>query len=104
MAAYVFVISKEEDTHEPITFQEAINSSEKDEWICAMKEEMSSLMKNHTWELVDQPLGQKLRARIDYNEVFSLVVRHTSIMAILSLTACKDYELEKVDVKMAFFH
>ncbi|GJU39486.1 retrovirus-related pol polyprotein from transposon TNT 1-94 [Tanacetum coccineum] len=26
----------------------------------AMKEEMSSLKKNHTWELVDQPLGQKL--------------------------------------------
>ncbi|GKA82110.1 retrovirus-related pol polyprotein from transposon TNT 1-94 [Tanacetum coccineum] len=26
----------------------------------AMKEEMSSLKKNHTWELVDQPPGQKL--------------------------------------------
>ncbi|GJT37766.1 retrovirus-related pol polyprotein from transposon TNT 1-94 [Tanacetum coccineum] len=60
MAAYPFAISEEEDTHEPITFQEAINSSEKDEWVRAMKEEMSSLKKNHTWELVDQPPGQKL--------------------------------------------
>ncbi|GJT40820.1 zinc finger, CCHC-type containing protein [Tanacetum coccineum] len=50
----------EEDTHEPITFQEAINSFENDEWVRAMKEEMSSLKKNHTWELVDQPPGQKL--------------------------------------------
>ncbi|GKB73282.1 retrotransposon protein, putative, ty1-copia subclass [Tanacetum coccineum] len=60
MAAYAFAIAEEEDTHEPITFQEAINSSEKDEWVRAIKEEMSSLKKNHTWELVDQPPGQKL--------------------------------------------
>ncbi|GJT70824.1 hypothetical protein Tco_1030110 [Tanacetum coccineum] len=55
MAAYAFAIAEEKDTHEPITFQEVINSSEKDEWVRAMKEEMSSLKKNHTWELVDQP-------------------------------------------------
>ncbi|GJV09848.1 retrotransposon protein, putative, ty1-copia subclass [Tanacetum coccineum] len=60
MAAYAFAISEEEDTHEPITFQEAINSSEKDESVCAMEEEMSSLKKNHFWELADQPPGQKL--------------------------------------------
>ncbi|GJS90427.1 retrovirus-related pol polyprotein from transposon TNT 1-94 [Tanacetum coccineum] len=60
MAAYAFVIAEEEDTHEPITFQEAINSSKKDEWVHAIEEKMSSLKKNHTWELVDQPPGQKL--------------------------------------------
>ncbi|GJU70615.1 retrotransposon protein, putative, ty1-copia subclass [Tanacetum coccineum] len=54
MAAYAFAIAEEEDTHEPITFQEAINSSEKDEWVRAMEEEMSSLKKNHTWELSNQ--------------------------------------------------
>ncbi|GJU40764.1 retrovirus-related pol polyprotein from transposon TNT 1-94 [Tanacetum coccineum] len=136
MAAYEFSIAEEEDTQEPITFQEAINSSEKDEWVRAMKEEVSSLKKNHTWELVDQPPGQKLisckwlykikewiegvqkprykarvvargftqRAGIDYNEVFSPVVRHTSIRVILSLTACEDYELEQLDVKTTFLH
>ncbi|GKA48756.1 retrovirus-related pol polyprotein from transposon TNT 1-94 [Tanacetum coccineum] len=31
-----------------------------DEWVYAMKEEMSSLKKNHTCELVNQPPGQKL--------------------------------------------
>ncbi|GJZ93622.1 retrotransposon protein, putative, ty1-copia subclass [Tanacetum coccineum] len=65
---------------------------------------MSSLKKNHTWELVDQPPGQKLRARIDYNEVFSPVVLHTSIRVILSLIAYGDYELEQLDVKMVFLH
>ncbi|GJV29718.1 putative reverse transcriptase domain-containing protein [Tanacetum coccineum] len=40
----------------------------------------------------------------DYNEVFSSVIRHTSIWVILALTACKDYELEQFDVKMAFLY
>ncbi|GJU68569.1 retrovirus-related pol polyprotein from transposon TNT 1-94 [Tanacetum coccineum] len=60
MAAYAVAIAGEEDTHEPITFQDAINSSKKDEWVHAMEEEMSSLKKNHTWELVDQPPGNKV--------------------------------------------
>nr|GEY83317.1 retrotransposon protein, putative, Ty1-copia subclass [Tanacetum cinerariifolium] len=105
-------------------------------WKAAMKEEMDSLRKNKTWELVDPPIGQKLvsskwlfkikegiecvqkhrykaslvargftqRPGIVYNKVFSLVIRHTSIRVILALTACKDYELEQLDVKMAFLH
>ncbi|GJY31823.1 retrotransposon protein, putative, ty1-copia subclass [Tanacetum coccineum] len=48
--------------------------------------------------------GFTQRAGIDYNEVFSPVVRHTSIRVILALTACKDYELEQLDVKTAFLH
>ncbi|GKC82815.1 retrotransposon protein, putative, ty1-copia subclass [Tanacetum coccineum] len=43
-------------------------------------------------------------AGIDYNEVFSPVVRHASIRVILALTACKDYELEQLDVKTTFLH
>nr|GFB91069.1 retrovirus-related Pol polyprotein from transposon TNT 1-94 [Tanacetum cinerariifolium] len=76
----------------------------KDEWVRAMEEEMNSLKKNHTWELVNQPHGQKLQAWIDYNKVFSPVVQHTSIRMILSLTVCEDYELEQLDVKTAFLH
>ncbi|GJV06619.1 retrotransposon protein, putative, ty1-copia subclass [Tanacetum coccineum] len=136
MAAYAFVAAEEEDTHEPLTYQEAVACEDSSKWKAAMKEEMDSLRKNKTWELVDHPAGQKLvsckwlfkikegiegvqkprykarlvargftqRAGIDYNEVFSLVVRHTSIRVILALTACKDYELEQLDVKTAFLH
>ncbi|GJW66600.1 retrovirus-related pol polyprotein from transposon TNT 1-94 [Tanacetum coccineum] len=106
IATYAFAIAEEEDTHEPITFLDAINSSKNDEWVRDMKEEMTSLKKNHTWELFDQPHAQGFtqRAGIDYNEVFSLVVRHTSIRVIISLTACADYELEQLDVKTAFLH
>ncbi|GJW81786.1 retrotransposon protein, putative, ty1-copia subclass [Tanacetum coccineum] len=136
MAAYAFVAAEEEDTHEPLTYQEAVACEDSSKWKAAMKEEMDSLRKNKTWELVDHPAGQKLvsckwlfkikegiegvqkprykarlvargftqRAGIDYNEVFSPVVRHTSIRVILALTACKDYELEQLDVKTTFLH
>nr|GEV84704.1 retrovirus-related Pol polyprotein from transposon TNT 1-94 [Tanacetum cinerariifolium] len=99
-------------------------------------ENMDSLRKKKTWELVDHRAGQKLvsckwmfkiyegiegvqkprykaklmacrfthRTCIDYNEVFSPVVRYTSIRAILALTTCKDYELEQLDVKTTFLH
>ncbi|GKB55680.1 retrotransposon protein, putative, ty1-copia subclass [Tanacetum coccineum] len=57
-------------------------------------------------DLYDEVLAIRYlsRAGIDYNEVFSPVVRHTSIRVILALTACKDYELEQLDVKTAFLH
>ena len=41
---------------------------------------------------------------IDYHEVFSPVVKHTSIRVILSITAIKDLELEQLDVKTTFLH
>nr|GEW81514.1 reverse transcriptase domain-containing protein [Tanacetum cinerariifolium] len=104
MAAYAFVVEEEEDTHEPLTYQEAVAYEDSSKWKAAMKEEMGSLRRTKTWELVDHPAGQKLRAGIDYNEVFSLVFQHTSIRVILALTACKGYELEQLDVKTTFLH
>ncbi|GJT52947.1 retrovirus-related pol polyprotein from transposon TNT 1-94 [Tanacetum coccineum] len=104
MAAYAFAIAEEKDTHEPITFQEAINSSENDEWVCAMKEEMSSLKKNHTWELVDQPPSQK---QVNCKWLYKIKEGIEGVQkprVILSLTACEDYELEQLDVKTAFLH
>ena len=41
---------------------------------------------------------------VDFNEVFSPVVKHTSIRVLLSLVAMKDLELEQLDVKTAFLH
>lgn len=41
---------------------------------------------------------------IDYNEIFSPVVKHTSIRALLTLVAMQDLELEQLDVKTAFLH
>uniref|UniRef100_A0A2N9EIR8 CCHC-type domain-containing protein n=1 Tax=Fagus sylvatica TaxID=28930 RepID=A0A2N9EIR8_FAGSY len=132
LVSYALLTSSED----PSTFQEAIESSEKDKWMEAMVEENESLSKNKTWELTELPKGKKpigckwvfkkkeavsekegerFKARlvakgysqrhgIDYDEVFSPVVRHTSIRAVLTLVANQDLELEQLDVKTAFLH
>jgi transposase InsO family protein len=47
------------DVDEPASFSEALHSQDRDEWMTAMQEEMSSMDKNNVWELVDLPPGQK---------------------------------------------
>ena len=101
-----------------------------------MDDEMQSLQKNQTWDLVQLPKGKKeigckwvytkkegttgkdsvlFKARlvakgyaqiegIDYNEVFSPVVKHSSIRILLAMVAQFDLELVQLDVKTAFLH
>jgi len=41
---------------------------------------------------------------VDYNEVFSPIIRRTSIRVLLAFVALFDLELEQLDVKTAFLH
>ena len=41
---------------------------------------------------------------VDYNDVFSSVVKHSSIRTFFSIVAMHDLELEQLDVKTAFLH
>jgi len=91
---------------------------------------MESLVKNQTWKLVDHPKDFKARGfrwvfhkkdneqdkamlvakeyaqkkGIDYNEIFSPVVKYTSIWMLLAIVAQFDLELEQIDVKIMFLH
>nr|GEV18026.1 reverse transcriptase domain-containing protein [Tanacetum cinerariifolium] len=102
--------TEEEDTHEPLTYQEAVACKESSKSKASMKEEMHSIKEGI--EGVQKPrykarlvaCGFTQRIGIDYNKVFSPVVRHTSIRVIFALIACRDYELEQVDVKTVFLH
>ena len=53
----------------------------------------------HAWLFVDTT-----KRKVYYNEVFSPVVRHTSIRVLLAFVALFDMELEQFDVKTAFLH
>eukprot|EP00253_Pinus_taeda_P031249 PITA_31249 len=95
---------------------------------------MESLSHNQTWDLVRFPAGkitlqnkwvyklkeedggkQRYKARlvargfvqkkdIDFDEIFSPIVKMTSIITILSLVAVEDFHLEQLDVKTTFLH
>ena len=53
-------------------------------------------------KLVVKGFAQK--KNIDFDEIFSHVVKMTSICTILSLVATEDMHLEQLDVKIAFLH
>ena len=41
---------------------------------------------------------------IDYHEVFSLIVKHTSIRLVLAMVAIYDLEVEQLDIKIALLN
>ena len=100
-----------------------------------MKDEISSLHKNKTYQLVKRPRKQRVlknkwvykvkhdessplprfkarlvvkgftqRHGVDYDEIFSLVVKMTSIRVVLSLAETMNLEAEQLDVKTVFLH
>ncbi|GKF23283.1 retrovirus-related pol polyprotein from transposon TNT 1-94, partial [Tanacetum coccineum] len=98
MAAYTLVAAEEEDTHEPLTYQETVSCEDNSKLKATMKEEMDSLRKNMTWELVDHPAGQKL---VTCKWLFKIkegieVVQDISIQVILALTAFLHGNIEEV--------
>jgi hypothetical protein len=122
------------DSGEPECYEEAMQVDTKKKWEQGMKEEMDSLVNNQTWDLVKLPAGKKelknkwvyklkeedggkkrYKARlvvkgfaqkkcIYFDEIFSPVVKMTSIMTILSLVVVEYLHLEQLDVKTTFLH
>ncbi|RVW35907.1 Retrovirus-related Pol polyprotein from transposon TNT 1-94 [Vitis vinifera] len=104
------------------------------EWELAMKDEMNSLLENQTWELTELPVGKKVlhnkwvyriknehddskrykvrlvvkrfqqKEGIDYIEIFSPVVKMSTIGLVLGMVVAENLHLEQLDVKTTFFH
>ncbi|CAK1579746.1 unnamed protein product [Parnassius mnemosyne] len=117
----------------PQTYDEAIQSPQKNEWSQAIREELSAHEENNTWSAVTRA-GQRtlttkwvfaikknednqtrykarLCARgftqikdVDYQEIFSPTTRYDSIRIILSIAAKYKLENQQFDVKTAFLN
>ena len=114
----------------PNSYKEAMTSPEKDKWLATSTEEFEGLTEMGVWKLVDHPSDCKTikcrwtymlksdghyKARlvakgytqvqqIDYEETFSSVVRYESIQYLLTHAALQDWEIEAMDVKLAYLH
>ena len=137
MVAYALSVAEEtSEVGEPTSYSDAVSCDNSAKWLIAMNEEIESLNRNRTWDLVKPPSGKKIvgckwvfkrkegipgvedaryKARlvakgysqvpgVDFNDVFSPVVKHSSIRVLLALVAMYDLELEQLDVKTAFLH
>src|SRR5258708_34547985 len=115
---------------DPVSYKEAMEATDAEEWAEACQYEMDALSKNDTWELVNLPPGRKaikskwvfklkadgrFRARlvakgftqipsIDYDETFSPVARFKSLQLLLALAALENWEIHQMDVKSAFLN
>ena len=100
-----------------------------------MHEEMKSLHKNNTYELMELPKGKRAlknkwtlkrnpepnisqpryktrlvvkgfsqKKDIDFEEIFSPMVKMSSIRVVLGLAANMNLEIEQLDVKIVFLH
>ncbi|KAH9762162.1 Integrase catalytic domain-containing protein [Citrus sinensis] len=80
---------------EPSTFHEALNSSD-------IKRDGNDQVERYRTRLVVKEYAQK--EGIDFNEIFSPVVRLTTVRIVLAICATFDLHLEHLDVKTAFLH
>jgi len=72
-------------------------------WIFKLKEEIPGIEKaRFKARLVVRGFTQ--RERVDYNDVFSPVIKHSSIRMILALVVQNNLELEQLDVRTTFLH
>ncbi|KAL5852379.1 hypothetical protein ACOSQ3_007497 [Xanthoceras sorbifolium] len=71
-------------------------------WVYKIKRDSNDQVERYRARLVVKGYAQK--EGIDFNEIFSPVVRLTTIRIVLAMCATFDLHLEQLDVKTAFLH
>lgn len=67
-----------------------------------MNQENNSTSLRYKAGLVAKGFGQTYG--VNFNDIFSLVVKISSIRTVLSLNATLDFKVKKMDVKISFLH
>src|ERR1044072_9459381 len=78
------------------------NKNLENRWIYMVKQETNSASLRYKARLFVKGLGE--RKDVDFSEIFSPVMKMSSIRTGLSLAATLDLEVEQMDVKTAFLH
>ncbi|KAG8481971.1 hypothetical protein CXB51_026890 [Gossypium anomalum] len=135
LVAYALNVAEDIDANqEPSNYSEAVSCEDSEKWIFTMQEEMESLHKNRTWDLVKLPKGKKVvrckwvfkkkegtpgveepryKARLvakGYSQIPG--VNFTDVLSPIVkhssiralLVAMHNLELEQLDVKTVFLH
>nr|KYP31853.1 Retrovirus-related Pol polyprotein from transposon TNT 1-94 [Cajanus cajan] len=92
---------KENETYELVELPQG-RKALKNKWVFKLKTEENNTKPRYKARIVVKGCNQK--KGIDFEEIFSPVVKMTSIRAILGLAAKLDLEIEQLDVKTAFLH
>ncbi|KAL5863382.1 hypothetical protein ACOSQ3_000896 [Xanthoceras sorbifolium] len=74
----------------------------KNKWVYKIKSEEGNSQPRYKARLVVKGFGQK--KGVDFEEIFSPVVKMSSIRVVLGLAASLNLEVEQLDVKTAFLH
>ncbi|KAI5348811.1 hypothetical protein L3X38_001698 [Prunus dulcis] len=85
-----------------------VEDAKDESWMKAMKDELSMIEKNATWELKNKARlvakGYAQKPSLDYNETFAPVARLDTICTLVALAAHKNWKLYQLDVKSAFLN
>lgn len=91
----------ENNTYELVNFPKG-KKALKNKWVYRLKTEENSSHPRYKARLVVKGFGQK--RGIDFDEIFSHVVKMSSIRVVLGMAAAMDLEIEQLGVKTAFLH
>ncbi|KAL2245843.1 UNVERIFIED_CONTAM: Retrovirus-related Pol polyprotein from transposon RE2 [Sesamum indicum] len=121
-AAYTYFVASMSIFQEPKSYHEAMQHQE---WLDAMKTEITTLENNHTWSLVPLPAGKKpigckwfggkvqsspgakgfsQIAGVDYTDNFSPIAKLITVRVLLAVAAAYGWPLHQMDVNNAFLH
>ncbi|KAH9699562.1 hypothetical protein KPL71_024410 [Citrus sinensis] len=109
LIAFALSAAQRIEEDEPKTYTEAVSSKDSKKWIAAMNEEMRSLIKNHTWDLIPKPakkkvVGCKWIYKIKKGIPGVAPLRFKARLVAKGFTQKEEIDFNEMDVKTAFIH